>query len=1025
MKLTLPNNMDFTLYYHLMDALFITRAQIKAPFDDYVDLLPDKEFSILHTSTPNIKMYYPEPFIASPTFINDDIWFLHITIYQYWLWFIFISLIVFFFLGFLITLRWCNIRHRPARETRGVSRSKCGDLITATVPVSWAASIIIHESTDAIEFADGFGSTDVAIGIRAYQWGWEYYYPKGLNLTNNLNDSTFMGNSLTDSLTTSDSDNFFFKHSTTNSDFLTHTHVTDSTQFLSLTSNQTNKALVDFSFGGNKLIARRATNLLESNSQLTNDNFFLSTTPLDNGLRNFFNNYFNYVFEYNYPTKPTYFNHQLSFFSSKAAFFNALNFLNWHDQNPLSFVWGGALTLNYSLSAKLSYVMGFNSTNLSKLTNVLSRPTTGWIKEMSAVSASWLLTNNLAWGSTFIADQDFKRWLAFDLLDDIFWYTDDWSPTTSSLFLADSGDSSWVDTTYLVPGLSSDLTVIELYYPFTNYQNNPIQTTFGGYPLNVFLLLNNYWLNSALTSLTSVWYKELSNNLLGLGTQVLLDIKNTNHVSFTDTLFSFIGTTHSFSKTTPTLYSLSPGFDLLAYSKNLLTYSNAFWKVFKPLLDEQRGSFYSLNFTNTESQLPILGQAAPSLLGLAQKNKNTSFVSLLTMRHVLNNRNLIDSSVFLTRMVPFFSFPFNLAFESDSLRYAWFDWYSTRNSIVAKAMDTSVFNLHASRDYAFSFTSPLSHTGLTNQYDNYFLKYANARKFYLPVNYYLPFFFNLQKTALDGLVAELPSNFKFGLYLQTLQLTNQRVFNNWIPRFKFGWSASLTNLRPFTGPLNLYNGGIDQALTLADIKARHLYITYSLSAPVKLDINNTKYIVTGLSKNLQKDLTSTAVAAKAPIWPVVRTSRTRTLTTPLVSQYRPLRKGIVNMIRIQADKAIAMPTDTRLQILAVSKDIIHSWAIPAAGIKIDCIPGYSSHRVAIFTLSGIYWGQCMEICGRFHHWMPIVVYFLRRDLFCLWCIHFIFKNNQTNSTLQSLTHDTTDTSPLVSLNPNINWAYLG
>ena len=50
-----------------------------------------------------------------------------------------------------------------------MSRSKCGDLITATVPISWAASIIIHESTDAIEFNDGFGSTEMALGIRAYQ----------------------------------------------------------------------------------------------------------------------------------------------------------------------------------------------------------------------------------------------------------------------------------------------------------------------------------------------------------------------------------------------------------------------------------------------------------------------------------------------------------------------------------------------------------------------------------------------------------------------------------------------------------------------------------------------------------------------------------------------------------------------------------------------------------------------------------------------------------------------------------------
>ena len=107
------------------------------------------------------------------------------------------------------------------------------------------------------------------------------------------------------------------------------------------------------------------------------------------------------------------------------------------------------------------------------------------------------------------------------------------------------------------------------------------------------------------------------------------------------------------------------------------------------------------------------------------------------------------------------------------------------------------------------------------------------------------------------------------------------------------------------------------------------------------------------------------------------------------SQYRPMKKGVTNMIRLQATNAIAMPTEIRLHILASSKDVIHSWAIPSAGIKIDCVPGYSSHRVAIFLTHGIFWGQCMEICGRYHHWMPIVVYFMKRDLFFLWCTHFM------------------------------------
>lgn len=53
--------------------------------------------SIYHYSIPNVKISYPEPFIASPSFMHSDLWFVHILLYQYWLWFFFIFLIVFFF----------------------------------------------------------------------------------------------------------------------------------------------------------------------------------------------------------------------------------------------------------------------------------------------------------------------------------------------------------------------------------------------------------------------------------------------------------------------------------------------------------------------------------------------------------------------------------------------------------------------------------------------------------------------------------------------------------------------------------------------------------------------------------------------------------------------------------------------------------------------------------------------------------------------------------------------------------------
>lgn len=74
----------------------------------------------------------------------------------------------------------------------------------------------------------------------------------------------------------------------------------------------------------------------------------------------------------------------------------------------------------------------------------------------------------------------------------------------------------------------------------------------------------------------------------------------------------------------------------------------------------------------------------------------------------------------------------------------------------------------------------------------------------------------------------------------------------------------------------------------------------------------------------------------------------------LRNQYRPMRKGVSNMIKLHAAGAVAMPIETRLHLLASSKDVIHSWAIPSAGIKIDCVPGYSSHRIMIFLVSGIF-----------------------------------------------------------------------
>ena len=60
--------------------------------------------------------------------------------------------------------------------------------------------------------------------------------------------------------------------------------------------------------------------------------------------------------------------------------------------------------------------------------------------------------------------------------------------------------------------------------------------------------------------------------------------------------------------------------------------------------------------------------------------------------------------------------------------------------------------------------------------------------------------------------------------------------------------------------------------------------------------------------------------------------------------YAPLSSDISASRRLRVTKGISLPSDTPMHIICGSKDVIHSWAIPGLGVKIDCIPGYNSHR---------------------------------------------------------------------------------
>nr|YP_010411458.1 cytochrome c oxidase subunit II [Sambus femoralis]URN73104.1 cytochrome c oxidase subunit II [Sambus femoralis] len=76
---------------------------------------------------------------------------------------------------------------------------------------------------------------------------------------------------------------------------------------------------------------------------------------------------------------------------------------------------------------------------------------------------------------------------------------------------------------------------------------------------------------------------------------------------------------------------------------------------------------------------------------------------------------------------------------------------------------------------------------------------------------------------------------------------------------------------------------------------------------------------------------------------------------------------------LEVDNRIILPYNTQVRMIVTATDVIHSWTIPSLGVKIDATPGRLNQIGFIINRSGLYFGQCSEICGTNHSFMPIVL----------------------------------------------------
>nr|DAC76952.1 TPA_inf: cytochrome c oxidase subunit 2 [Entomophthora muscae] len=87
---------------------------------------------------------------------------------------------------------------------------------------------------------------------------------------------------------------------------------------------------------------------------------------------------------------------------------------------------------------------------------------------------------------------------------------------------------------------------------------------------------------------------------------------------------------------------------------------------------------------------------------------------------------------------------------------------------------------------------------------------------------------------------------------------------------------------------------------------------------------------------------------------------------------------------LEVDNRVILPVDTHVRVIVTSTDVIHSLALPSLGVKIDCCPGRLNQTSFIIKREGVFYGQCSELCGHAHGFMPIVIEGVTLEDYLVW-----------------------------------------
>lgn len=89
---------------------------------------------------------------------------------------------------------------------------------------------------------------------------------------------------------------------------------------------------------------------------------------------------------------------------------------------------------------------------------------------------------------------------------------------------------------------------------------------------------------------------------------------------------------------------------------------------------------------------------------------------------------------------------------------------------------------------------------------------------------------------------------------------------------------------------------------------------------------------------------------------------------------------------LSTDNEVVLPVDTNIQILVTAADVLHAFAVPSLAVKMDAVPGRTNETWVRINKPGIYYGQCSELCGKNHGFMPIQIRAVTKEEFQQWLV---------------------------------------